>query len=95
MIMEFVEYLVVMGLSAFKVMVGAMAAIKFDMSITEIFLTVALGGTIGVVLYAYLGNEIRSFFSRRKRANGITLPTASRIKRLRMIIRIWKKLKSD
>ncbi len=89
--MEIVEYLVVIGLSAFKVLVGVASAVTFDMDFIEVFLSVAIGGILGVSIYAFLGNEIRDWLQRRKRANGILSPTAKQIKRLRFVVKIWKR----
>lgn len=93
MIMEFLEYLLVMGLSSSKVLLGVASAVGFDMDFSEIFLTVGVGGILGIALYATLGKEIRDWFLRRRRAKGIPVKnlTAARIKKLRMLIRIWKR----
>ena len=93
MIMEFLEYLLVMGLSSSKVLLGVASAVGFDMDFSEIFLTVAVGGVLGIALYATLGKEVRDWVLRRRRAKGVAIKqlTASRIKRLRLLIKIWRR----
>ena len=90
--MEIHEILSVSILSAVKFIPGFLLALGYDLNTFQTFLSVSLGGLMGVAIYSYFGNEIRNYFDARKRRKGkLRHPNKQKIKRLRLILGVWKK----
>ncbi len=90
--MEIHEILFVSLLSSVKFIPGFALALGYKMTTLETFLSVSLGGVMGVTLFAYFGNEIRSYLHKRKvRLGKLQHPTKAKIKQLRIILKVWKK----
>ncbi|MCB9231816.1 MAG: hypothetical protein H6581_09140 [Bacteroidia bacterium] len=91
--MEILEFISVMALSAFKMVPGyALAKGGYDMTVFETFLSVGLGGMIGISIYTYFGAKIRTYFQNRSKARSNQKPLdRKKIKRLRRMIKIWRR----
>lgn len=91
--MEILEFISVMALSAFKIVPAyALAKGGYDMSIFETFLSVSLGGVFGISVYTYFGGQIRAYFeARRRKKNKDKTLDKKQIKKLRRLIKIWRR----
>lgn len=91
--MEILEFISVIALSAFKIVPGyALAKGGYDMSILETFLSVGLGGILGISIYTYFGARIRDYFQKRKKETTEKKKLdKKKIRRLRLVIKIWRR----
>lgn len=84
------QFLTVMGMSSFKVIPGLALGVAYGLNGFEIFISLAVGGIAGIVVFTYLGERIRKWwhdYRARKRGNKPKKPL--NIKRARRILRIW------
>ncbi len=87
--MELYKLLVVAGMSVFKILPAAIAAVGLQMNFWEIFISIFVGGSIGNLIFSFGGSRIRMWLkARRKRLRKSRKPN---VKRWRRIVRIWKK----
>ena len=64
--MFILEYLSVIGLSAFKVIPGVFLALIYGLGPIESFICVSVGAMIGIVFFTLFGKEIRKYLQKRK-----------------------------
>ena len=79
----FFKLLTVAGLASFEIYAAIPAGFALGLSPLLIFISSVIGGLAGVFVAAFLGDKIRSFFSRNKPAK--EKPATS------LIYRIWHK----
>lgn len=81
-----------MGLSAVKVVPGAILAGTYEMTALEAFISISVGGIIGVAVFTYFGKQIRDLIQRsRSKGKERKHPDKKKIKRLRKLVTIWRK----
>ncbi|MEM6268277.1 MAG: hypothetical protein AAF998_02515 [Bacteroidota bacterium] len=87
--MDILKMLSVAGLSALKVIPGAALAVARELNPVEIFLSLFVGGMLGIIFFAYFGTRIRKWRKARLKKRGVNKPF--KIRRIRRIMRIWKR----
>ena len=81
----FLKLLTVASLATFEIYAAIPAGFAFGLSAWNIFLSSTIGGLIGVLVAAFLGDKIRAYFHKKK-------PTAETAKKGHpVLIRIWEK----
>ena len=80
----FLKILTVAGLASFEIYAAIPAGFAFGLSPWTIFFASVLGGIAGVFVAAFLGDRIRSFFTRNK-------PKKEEKPKTGLIYRIWNK----
>lgn len=87
--MEILEFLSVAGMSALKVIPGVGLAMLYELTALEIFLTLFVGGMIGIIGFSFFGTRIRQWQKRRRMKKNVV--KKMKIKRARRIVKIWRK----
>ncbi|HHG85846.1 MAG TPA: hypothetical protein ENJ82_13955 [Bacteroidetes bacterium] len=87
--MDILEYLSVAGLAALKVLPALMLAVAHKLNPLEIFLTLFLGGMLGVTGFAFFASRLRAWRKARRKQKPRVKPY--NIKRMRRIMRIWNR----
>ncbi len=64
--MDFLQWLSVIGLSAFKVIPGLALAIAYNMHPLEIFICLSIGGMLGITFFTLFAVRIRQWRKRRR-----------------------------
>lgn len=81
----FLETLTVAGLATFEIYAAIPAGFAFGLSPWAIFLASVTGGLIGTFIAAFLGNNIRALFHKKKPAKDAAE------KKHPMMLRLWNK----
>lgn len=80
----YLKVLTVAGLASFEIYAAIPAGFAFDLSPLTIFVASVAGGLAGVFVAAFLGDRIRAFFTRKKKAQEEKPKTG-------LAYRIWNK----
>jgi membrane protein YqaA with SNARE-associated domain len=81
-----IKFLTVAALATFEIYAAIPAGIALNLSPVHIFLASALGGLSGTFLSAFLGDKIKAFIMRYKKAK-----PAEKKNKTGMVHRIWEK----
>lgn len=85
------QYLSVVALSSLKVLPGLALALVYQMNALEIFVTLSVGGILGVFIFTFLGEQIRNWAKQRRLKRRGDNPKPLKIRKARKILRIWHK----
>jgi len=85
------EYLSVVALSSLKVLPGLALSLVYQMNVFEIFITLSVGGILGVFIFTFLGEQIRNGIKKRRQRKQKDNPKPLKIRKARKILRIWNK----
>lgn len=87
----FLQYLSVAALSSLKVLPGLALAMVYKFNGLEIFVTVGTGGIAGTTVFTFLGERIRKWLKKRRKARSKGKKRSFNIRKARRILRIWHK----
>lgn len=88
--MRLLNYLLVAGLSALKVIPGTVLGAGFNFHPLETFIVVFVGGMLGVAFYTFFGTRIRNWNKKRRKGNPkFVIKTQKNFRRARRIMRLW------
>ena len=85
----FLQYLSVAALSSLKVVPGLALAMVYKFNGLEIFITVGTGGIAGTTVFTVLGERIRNWLKKRRKARKKPSNKNYNIRKVRRIFRIW------
>jgi uncharacterized membrane protein len=87
--LQVLQWLSVIGLGALRVLPALGLAMTYNFSGPEIFISLSIGGILGIVFFTFFGVRIRRWRKARRMRLGHTKPL--KIRRARRMKRLWNK----
>ena len=91
MLESILEYLSVIALRSLKVLPGLGLSLVYKMNTLEIFICLSIGGILGVILFTFLGEVIRTWLKKRRMRRKKDEQKPLKIRKARRILRLWHK----